>query len=95
MPSGLVGFGRRKWGLTWETWWGRPAYVACRNITAGGMALKVATFATEDGTEYALNGTAKDHTDAADIDPIWAPDPEMEGLKINIGPLIDRALALC
>ena len=29
-----------------------------------------------------------------DIEPIWADDPET-GLKKNIGPIIDRGLALC
>lgn len=68
---------------------------SCDAFTAGGMDLKSAIFTAPDGTEYALNGTAKDHTDAADIDPIWKDDPDMDGLKINIGPLIDFGLSLC
>lgn len=44
---------------------------------------------------YALNGTAKSHMDAADIRPISAPDPEVAGLKIDMGPLIQHALTLC
>jgi hypothetical protein len=69
--------------------------VACQNKNAGGQGLKIATFIGPDGTEYALNGTAKSHTNAEDIDPIWAPDPNVTGLKIGIGPLIDHALTLC
>lgn len=69
--------------------------VACENDTAGGQPLMIATFADPGGTLYALNGTAKSHTDAADIEPIWADDPEVEGLKISIGPLIDHALTFC
>ncbi len=50
---------------------------------------------THDGTTYAVNGTARGTGRWPDIDPIWAPDPGVEGLKVNIGPLIDRGLALC
>lgn len=71
------------------------AVLACEPITAGGMALQVATLAAPDGTVYALNGTAKDHTEAADIEPIWADNPDVEGLKVDISPLIDKALTLC
>lgn len=69
--------------------------VACENKNAGGRALQIATFTSPDGTTYALNGTAKSHSDAANIDPIWTPDPDAQGLKIGIGPLIERALKLC
>lgn len=71
------------------------AILACEPKTAGGMDLQIATLTAPDGTVYALNGTAKDHTDYADLAPIWADDPDVEGLKINIGPLIDQARALC
>lgn len=69
--------------------------VACESKTAGGMNLQIATLTAPDGTVYALNGTAKSHSDAADIEPIWADDPEVDGLKISIGPLIDHALTFC
>lgn len=69
--------------------------VGYENKTAGGRALKVATLTGPDGTVYALNGTAKSHTNAVLIDPIWAPDPDTTGLKITIGPLIERALTFC
>lgn len=47
-----------------------------------------------DGTDYAVNGVAKGQG-YEPIDPIWADDPELAGLKVSIGPLIDRGLALC
>ncbi len=51
-------------------------------------------FTTPEGTSYAVNGTAKDATDLPEIDAIWA-EGEVEGLKRNLGPLIQRGLALC
>jgi hypothetical protein len=80
----------KKWPLTVDY-----GVVACQNKTAGGQRLTIATFNGPDGTVYALNGAAKSHTDAAAIDPIWAPSPDVEGLKIGIGPLIDQALTFC
>lgn len=71
------------------------AVVHCESISAGGRVLLVATVDAPDGTTYAANGTAKDHGDFMDIDPIWAPDPDVDGLKISISPVIDAALALC
>jgi Protein of unknown function (DUF2511) len=60
----------------------------------GGTVIQAATLTAPDGTVYALNGTAKDHTDyEEDIDPIWAD--ASGGLKVNIGPLIEQARALC
>jgi hypothetical protein len=48
-----------------------------------------------NGTTYAVNGFAKDQDVGADIEEIWADDPTAPGLKKNIGPIIDRGLALC
>jgi hypothetical protein len=48
------------------------------------------------GTRYALNGTAKTHTDALDLRSIWAEDPELgHGLKKDASPLLDLGRALC
>ena len=69
--------------------------VACQVKMAGRIRLEIATFTAPDGTEYALNGNAKSHTDAADIEPIWAPNPDVDGLKVDIGPLIERARTFC
>jgi hypothetical protein len=73
-----------------------PYVVArCQGITVAGRALKVATVDAPDGKTYAANGTAKDHGKYADIDPIWAPNPDVAGLKIDMSPITDAALALC
>jgi hypothetical protein len=50
---------------------------------------------TADGTTYSVNGLAMGNSDLPDIDVIWADDPEISGLKINISPIIDRGLELC
>lgn len=47
-----------------------------------------------DGTVYAVNGIAAGQ-DFANIEPIWHDDPKDRGLKINLGPIIDRGLRLC
>jgi Protein of unknown function (DUF2511) len=51
--------------------------------------------ADADGTRYAVNGFAMTKGDAPRIDAIWANDPTGVGPRQNIGPLIDRGLALC
>ncbi|MGH2788898.1 MAG: DUF2511 domain-containing protein [Actinomycetota bacterium] len=50
---------------------------------------------TAEGTKYAVNGLAQGASNGPDIDAIWADDPGGGGLKINIGPIIDRGLELC
>lgn len=79
-----------KWPLT-------VPYVVthCEGITVTGRHLQVATLDAPDGKTYAANGTAKDHGNYLDIDPIWAPHPDVSGLKIDISPVIHAALALC
>lgn len=80
----------KEWPLTVDY-----GVVNCESKEVGGMALKIATLVAPDGKKYALNGTAKSHTEAADIQTVWAPDPELAGLKINMQPLIERALQRC
>ncbi|WP_395405757.1 DUF2511 domain-containing protein (plasmid) [Arthrobacter sp. UC242_113] len=73
-----------------------PYVVAhCEGITVAGRNLQVATVDAPDGKTYAANGTAKDHGNYLDIDPIWAPKPDVSGLKIDMSPVLDAALALC
>lgn len=73
-----------------------PYVVAhCEDITVAGRQQQVTTVDAPDGKTYAANGTAKDHGSYLDIDPIWAPHPSVSGLKIDISPVIDAALALC
>lgn len=71
------------------------AVVNCEEISVAGRTLQVATLDDPDGKTYAANGTAKDHGDYLDIDPIWAPNPDVSGLKTDITPVIDAALARC
>lgn len=51
-------------------------------------------FVASDGTAYAVNGTAES-AGYAEIEPIWADDPDPYIPKISIGPLIQNGLALC
>lgn len=75
-------------GLTW------PLTVAAGEIQCerGNMV----TFRPE-GSEvrYALNGLAKATPFFSDLDAIWAPDPNVKGLKISAEDLTGAALALC
>lgn len=50
---------------------------------------------SSEGKVYAVNGTAKSNKDYADIAPIWKDNPQIEGTKISIGPIIDLGLSLC
>lgn len=68
--------------------------VDCRTTVIDGVTLQSVTFRVPN-MQYALNGTAKTHSPFPDIDPIWADDPDVAGLKIGIGPLIERGLARC
>jgi hypothetical protein len=43
-----------------------------------------------DREMYALNGTAKASKLYPPFDAIWRDDPNVAGLKINIGPMLDR-----
>jgi hypothetical protein len=74
-----------EWPLTVES-----GTVACEGSGGGGSA----TFST-GGQTYALNGLAKGKNAGADIDPIWADNPAVPGLKKDISVLIDKALELC
>lgn len=59
----------------------------------GENGVGAVTFTTEDGKEYAVNGTAKSQGYDA-IEPIWAKG---EGAipKKDLTPLVDRGLKLC
>ncbi|MBW8027570.1 hypothetical protein EOG37_12890 [Clavibacter michiganensis subsp. michiganensis] len=69
--------------------------VRCTERTLGGQLLQLVTLTAPDDAEFAVNGTARDHTDLPDIEPIWAPDPDVEVLRIVISPVIDAGLARC
>jgi Protein of unknown function (DUF2511) len=49
-----------------------------------------------EGHRYAVNGIATGHyPQLPEIDRIWAPDPKVPGLKIDMSPVINRGLELC
>ncbi len=50
---------------------------------------------TADGKTYGVNGTATGRENLPPIDPIWKPNPDIPGTKVNIGPVIFRGLDLC
>ncbi len=52
-------------------------------------------FRAPDGTRYAVNGTAQTRTTLPDFDSIWKANSDVKGLKMDIGPVIDRGLELC
>jgi hypothetical protein len=81
----------RAWPLTVDE--GR---IGCERVgkTSGGSTLSTAYFIAPDGTRYALNGLAQSRG-LPKVDPIWLPDPHIEGAKINVGPLIQEALKGC
>lgn len=82
---------KEKWPLSVES-----GMLRCEPLPAMPKA-QLVTF-TSNGKIYAVNGTASGHAKKngwRQIDEIWKDNPEISGLKINIGPLIDRGLALC
>lgn len=84
----FVGLLIAKWPLTVER-----GQLRCIGSRGAGAVV----FLTPDGTNYAVNGTAKTQLpDVAEIDAIWANDRSLgAGLKKDIGPLIERGLKLC
>lgn len=72
-----------QWPLTVE-----DGTLACTGSGGSGAV----TF-TANGTMYALNGVARQQSTGADIAPIWAADGS--GAKRDLGPLIEKGLALC
>ena len=51
---------------------------------------------TPDGERFQLNGRASQpRYRTRPLEDIWLTNPEFPDLRINIGPMIDRALMLC
>jgi hypothetical protein len=68
--------------------------LTCTAGSYSSVAVETSSLLVEaSGRTYALNGIAKKNYPP--FDPIWAPDPEWKGMKVNVGPWIDAALALC
>lgn len=97
-PTATTGGSNRPAGLVErETWTDGPwpftvdsATLLCTKAAMGERITVVA-----NGEMYALNGTAKSAKLWPPFDPIWRDDPDTPGLKIDIGPMIDRGRALC
>ena len=97
-PSRPSGGSNRPAGLVErETWtdgpWPFTVDSATLFCTKGADGERVTVVANRE--MYALNGTAKSSKLYPPFDAIWRDDPNGAGLKINIGPMIDRGLALC
>lgn len=87
-PAGLVErqtWSDGQWPFTVDT-----ATLFCTKAASGERVTVVA-----GGEMYALNGTAKSAKLWPPFDPIWLDNPNIAGVKVNIGPMIDRGLALC
>jgi hypothetical protein len=80
-----------------ETWtdgpWPFTVDSATLMCTKGAGGERVTVVANRE--MYALNGTAKSANLWPPFDPIWLDDPQVPGLKVNIGPMIERGRALC
>ena len=97
-PSTPSGGSNRPAGLVErETWtdgqWPFTVDSATLFCTKGADGERVTVVA--DREMYALNGTAKSSKLYPPFDAIWRDDPNVAGLKVNIGPMLDRGLALC
>lgn len=80
-------FPKGEWPLTVS-----KGVVRCEGSDGSGSVI----FRAPDGTDYAVNGTAKAvKQDLPEIAAIWKKDPDVPGTRINIGPVIDRGLELC
>lgn len=69
--------------------------VNCEEKSAGGRVLQLVTLEAPDGREYAVNGTAREHTELADVRSIWVDASNTPGLKVDISPVIEAGLLLC
>ena len=77
----------KKWPVTVP-----QGIVGCRDKS--GTGVQILTFLDPDGKEWALNGTASS-SGYPKIDPIWRDDGSGLDIKVDIGPLIDRASKVC
>jgi hypothetical protein len=73
----------RHWPLTVDS-----GTIRCEGSSGAGSVL----FDADDGTTYAVNGTAQ-AGGGPEIDEIWKDAGD--GMKVDIGPILDEGLALC
>jgi hypothetical protein len=79
------GFGKA-WPLTVKS-----GTLLCEALAPGAYAV---SFVDNKGHFYAINGTARAHgTDDYTIERIWKK--AKNGLRVDMGPLLQRGLALC
>lgn len=77
----------KSWPLTLRT--GR---VNCIPLNVGDLKLTMVVFTADNGTQYAVNGTARSRKadyGFKDVEGIWADDPAYPGTKKDIGVIID------
>lgn len=72
-----------------------PFTVPEGTVRCSGTAGAGAVTFEAGGRTYAVNGTARTQKTFPDIDPIWRDSPNGLGLKVSIGPIIDKGLSLC
>ncbi|WP_042939083.1 DUF2511 domain-containing protein [Rhodococcus sp. AW25M09] len=75
-----------------STWTGDWPFTATEGVLMCAAPDRV-TFTT-DRTMYALNGPAKSAGAFEDVTPIWK-DSDFPGVKVDLGPMIDKGLTLC
>ncbi|MBX7135035.1 MAG: YebY family protein [Fimbriimonadaceae bacterium] len=86
-PAGLVE------RATWTGPWPFTLDSATLSCSKGAGGERVTVVANRE--MYALNGAAKAAKLWPPFDPIWLDEPKAPGVKVNIGPMIERGLALC
>ena len=47
------------------------------------------------GRRYAVNGAAVADLRTRPLEAIWADEPELEGMKMDVGALVGRGLNIC
>jgi hypothetical protein len=87
-PDNVRTVTRAEFGEDW------PLTVDSAQIRCDGPRAVAQAKLIVDGTTYGLNGNALS-AGLPRPDPVWADDPEIDEVKVSIGPLIDAALDLC
>jgi hypothetical protein len=68
-------------------------------VEAGTLRCEASAVTIEvDGVTYWVNGIAGGRAEAngwVDVEAIWAADPDIPGMKINIGAILNPGLDLC
>lgn len=94
-PSATIKVTSAEYGEAWP-FTVTSGTVGYEPLQVGDRKLAILTFES-GGKIYALNGIARSRIKQRgflEIDAIWRDNPKIEGLKINISPIIQRGLAL-